>query len=159
MLLNPLSSFEVVMWIAGNSFDFFLWVSFIQISQPIAQKINWHGLVVLTYIFDSPIDSLVLRQSFFTWKYAVRRLNQPKPRAIKATSTRIWIFIKIHSFCTRNQYPSFLTKPGSSVTETALFSKFLPRDLRSRRVHTNPDEKICGFKMSGLVWTWLKSIR
>ena len=60
--LIPLSSFQLVMWIAGNSFGFFFWVSFIQISQPIAQKINWHELVVLPYIFDSPFDSLVLNE-------------------------------------------------------------------------------------------------
>lgn len=55
-------------------------------------------------------------------------------------------FFKVHTFCTQNQCASSLAKPGSPVTETALFSKFLPRDLRSRRVHTNPDEKNTRFQ-------------
>ena len=110
---------------------FFSWVPFICfISQPISQKINWRGFVILSNIFDSPMDSpAFLRQSLFTWEYFVCTLNQAKPRAFKATYTWVWIFFKLYTFL---QESAFLPhETGNPVTETALFWNLSPERYKA----------------------------
>lgn len=62
------------------------------------------------------------------------------PTFIKTSSTRIWISLKLHFFCTN--WPFTHTKPFKLLTETTYFDTVLHNGL----IHTIFGEKICSFK-------------